>query len=102
MYFSIIYIQAPLRVVCIGADAAVRIISGKTGDVITTSLVPDLITITDAAYSAGEGMFLRGCAQVFVDCQISTKGNYQSNSPTNPKRLLHCIFLCDHVIHLMI
>jgi hypothetical protein len=61
MYFSIIYIQAPLRVVCIGADAAVRIISGKTGDVITTSLVPDLTTITDAAYSAGEGMFLRGC-----------------------------------------
>ena len=50
--------QAPLRIVCIGADAAVRIISGKTGNVITTSLVPDLTTITDAAYSAGEGMFL--------------------------------------------
>ena len=41
---------------CICADAAVRIISGKTGDVVTTSLVPDLTTITDAVYSAGEGI----------------------------------------------
>ena len=51
-------VQVPLRIVCVGADATVRIISGKTGNVITTSLVPDLTTVTDAVYSAGEGRIL--------------------------------------------
>ena len=53
--FILIPSQFPLRIVCIGEDATVRIISGKTGNIITTSLVPYLTTITDAVYSAGEG-----------------------------------------------
>lgn len=52
--FSFI-IQIPLRIICICGDAAVRIVSGRTGEVLTTALVPDLVTITDAAYAAEDG-----------------------------------------------
>ena len=50
---------------CVGADATVRIISAKTGEVLTTSLVPDLTTIADAVYSAADGMYSM-CVRVCV------------------------------------
>ena len=46
--------QMPLRMVCSCGDATVRLISPGSGQCITTLLIPDMVSVEDVVYAAGE------------------------------------------------
>lgn len=54
--FFFIFLQMPIRLVCICSDATVRLLSPGSGECITTLLLPSINIITDVAYAAAESM----------------------------------------------
>ena len=61
--------QMPLRMVCSCGDATVRLISPGSGQCITTLLIPDMVSVEDVVYAAGESelfTFVHFALQFFV------------------------------------